>query len=45
MTEKGNASKTGNDVIVFSTLLNPAMFGTIGFISERRFQIYVGKWD
>ena len=43
--EKGNASKTGNDVIIFSTLLNPAMFGTIGFVSKRRFQIYVGNLD
>ena len=45
MPEKRNASKTGNDVIIFSTSLNPAMFGTIGFDSKRRFQIYVSKWD
>ena len=45
MPEKRNASKIRKDVIIFSTLLNPAMFGTVGFVSKRRFQIYVGKWD
>ena len=43
--KKRNASKTGSDVIIFSTSLNPAMFGTIGFVSKRRFQKYIGKWD
>ena len=43
--EKRNASKTGNDVNIFLTLLNPVMFGIIGFVSKRRFQIYIGKWD
>ena len=45
MPEKGNASKTRNDVIIISSLLNPAMFGTIGFVLKRRFQLYIGKWD
>ena len=43
--KKRNASKIGNDVIIFSTSLNPAMFGTIGFVSNGRFQKYIGKWD
>ena len=43
--KKRHAPKTGNDVIIISTSLNPAMFGTIGFVSKRRFQKYIGKWN
>ena len=31
-----NLSKTGTDVIIISTLLNPAMFGTVGFVPPKK---------
>ena len=45
MPEKRNASKTENDIIIRLTSLNSAMLGTIGFVSKRCFQKYIGKWD
>ena len=39
-----NESKTGSDVKIISTLSNPVMFGTVGFVPKRCIK-NIELWD
>ena len=43
--EKSIFGQTNASEITSSYFHTPARFGTIGFVSKRPFQKYIGKWD